>query len=303
MEGKVELFGGIEGGGTKFVCAVGTGPDNILDEIRYPTTTPEESINKSIAFFRQYEQTNKVLLKSIGIACFGPLDPDPSSATFGYVTTTPKPGWKNTDFAGVMRNSFGVPVGFDTDVNGAALAEITWGAAKGLESCLYLTVGTGIGGGAVINNNMIHGLLHPEMGHMRIPHNQNIDPFKGNCPYHNNCLEGLASGPAIEERWGQKGETLSPDHPAWELEAHYLALALVNFILVLSPQRIILGGGVMSQSSLYPMIRHKVLNLLNNYIQTPNLIDNIESYIVPPALGHQAGVLGGIALARRALRT
>ena len=298
----MELYGGIEGGGTKFVCAVGTGPDNIIDEIRFPTSTPEVSINKAIDFFRQYEMQGKSKLAAIGIACFGPLDPDPSSPSYGTITTTPKPGWKNTDFAGTILRAFNIPVGFDTDVNAAALAEQTWGSAKGLNSCLYLTVGTGIGGGAVVNNTMIHGLLHPEMGHIRIPQNVNLDPFPGNCPYHGNCLEGLASGPAIEERWGQKGETLPPDHPAWKLEAHYLALALVNYIVTLAPQRIILGGGVMEQETLFPMIRLEVLSLLNNYINTPRLLDNIKTYIVPPMLGKRAGVLGGIALAQIAKR-
>jgi fructokinase len=296
----VDVYGGIEGGGTKFVCAVGYGPDQILDEIRYPTSSPEISIQKAISFFQDAEQNNNIKLKAIGIACFGPLDPDPSSPTFGYVTTTPKPGWKNANFAGKIRQAFNVPIGFDTDVNAAALAEIQWGAAKGLDSCLYLTVGTGIGGGAVISDNMIHGLLHPEMGHIRIPHDLEKDPFSGNCPYHGDCLEGLASGLAIEERWQSKGETLPSDHPAWELEAHYIALALVNYILTLSPQRIILGGGVMSQKTLFPLIRIAVLNLLNNYLNTSVLLDNVDTYIVPPALGNKAGVLGGIALAMKA---
>lgn len=297
----MELYGGIEGGGAKFVCAVGTGPDTILDEIRFPTSTPEVSIGKAVDFFRRFETQANNKICAIGIACFGPLDPDPASQTFGHVTTTPKPGWKNTDFAGAITQAFGIPVGFDTDVNAAALAEQLWGSAKGFDSCLYLTVGTGIGGGAVVNNAMIHGLMHPEMGHIRIPQDIKLDPFPGNCPYHGNCLEGLASGPAIEQRWGQKGETLPPDHPAWKMEAHYLALALVNYIVTLSPQRIILGGGVMEQKTLIPMIRMEVLNLLNNYIKSPGLLDNIESYIVPPILGKRAGVLGGIALAQKAV--
>jgi fructokinase len=294
------LYGGIEGGGTKFVCAVGTSPENIMAEIRYPTSSPEATIGKAINFFKNFEIQNKVKLNAIGIACFGPLDPEITSPTYGYVTSTPKPGWKNTDFAGEIQREFAIPVGFDTDVNGAALAEITWGAAKGLDSCLYLTVGTGIGGGAVVNNDMIHGLLHPEMGHIRIPHDRTIDPFPGNCPYHGDCLEGLACGPAIEERWGLRGEEIPSDHPAWDLEANYLALALVNFILILSPQKIILGGGVMDNKFLFPIIRKKVLNLLNKYITTPGLLEKIDTYIVPPSLGNKAGVLGGIALAMRA---
>ena len=289
------LYGGIEGGGTKFVCAVGSGPHDIREEIRYPTSTPEDSIGRAVEFFRQFND-----LRAVGIACFGPLDADPRSPRFGYVTTTPKPGWEQTEFAGAVQRALGVPVGFDTDVNAAALAEYRWGAAQGLDSCLYLTVGTGIGGGAVIEGKMIHGLMHPEMGHLRVPHNLASDPFAGNCPYHGDCLEGLACGPAIEARWGQRAETLGPDHPAWALEAHYLALGLTNFIVTLSPQRIILGGGVMAQMHLFPLIRGEVRALLNGYIQSPSVHDQIDAYIVPPVLGNLAGVLGGIALAQNA---
>ncbi len=287
----MDLFGGIEGGGTKFVCAVGTGPDDIRDEIRYPTTTPEVSIGKAIAFFQDFAD-----LRGVGIACFGPLDPRPGSPTFGYVTTTPKPGWAHTEFAGTVERALEVPVGFDTDVNAAALAEYRWGTAKGLDSCLYLTVGTGIGGGAVVEGHVLHGLMHPEMGHVRIPHDLAADPYPGHCTYHGDCLEGLACGPAIEARWGTPGEMLPPDHPAWSLEAHYIALGLVAYIVTLSPQRIILGGGVMEQAQLFPMIRAAVQEQLNGYIQSPLLMDRIDDYIVPPALGHRAGVLGAIAL-------
>lgn len=293
----MELYGGIEGGGTKFVCAVGTGPGDIREEIRYPTTTPEASIGKAIDFFGQFAD-----LRAVGIACFGPLDPDPASSTFGYVTTTPKPGWAHTEFAGRVQRALKVPVGFDTDVNAPALAEYRWGSAQGLDSCLYLTVGTGIGGGGVIGGQPIHGLLHPEMGHMRVPHDISDDPFPGRCPYHGDCLEGLACGPAIEDRWGARGETLPPDHPAWPLEAHYLALGLVNTIVTFAPQRIVLGGGVMAQAQLFPMIRREVQDLLNGYIQSPMILDDIDAYIVPPALGRQVGVLGAIALAQDAAR-
>ncbi len=291
------LFGGIEGGGTKFVCAVGTGPDDIREEIRYPTTTPEESIRRALDFFRSFEG-----LSAVGIACFGPLDPNPRSPTWGYVTTTPKPGWAHTEFAGLVQRVLKVPVGFDTDVNAAALAEHRWGAAQGLDSCLYLTVGTGIGGGALVEGHLIHGLMHPEMGHVRIPHDFQADPFPGLCPYHGDCLEGLACGPAIKARWGQPAETLPPDHPAWALEAHYLALGLVAYIVTLSPQRIMLGGGVMAQTHLFPLIRQEVQTLLNGYIQSPALLGQIQDYIVPPALGNRAGVLGAIALAQDAAR-
>lgn len=292
----MNLIGGIEGGGTKFVCAVGTGPDDIRDEVRFPTTTPEESIARSLEFFRRYRD-----IEAVGIACFGPLDPNPKSATFGYVTTTPKPGWAHTEFAGVVARELDIPVGFDTDVNAAALAEYRWGAATDLDSCLYLTVGTGIGGGAVVEGKLIHGLMHPEMGHVRIPHDREADPYTGYCTYHGDCLEGLACGPAIEARWGQPAETLPPDHPAWELEAQYIALGLVDFIVTLSPQRIILGGGVMNQMHLFPMIRTEVQRLLNGYIKSPMIGEQIAAYIVPPALGGRAGVLGGIALGLDAL--
>jgi len=284
-------YGGIEAGGTKFVCAVGTAPDDVR-ETRFPTTTPDESINRAIAFFREQPR-----ITAIGIASFGPIDLHPDSPTFGYITTTPKPGWANTDLAGAIKRALGVSIGFDTDVNVAALGEQRWGAAQGLDTFIYLTIGTGIGGGGLSSGKLLHGLIHPEMGHIRLPHDLARDPFPGACPYHGDCLEGLASGPALEKRWGARAETLPPDHPAWKLEARYLALALVNFICTLSPQRIILGGGVMEQAQLFPLIRREVQQLLNGYVQSPMIIENIDAYIVPPGLGKRAGVLGAIALA------
>jgi fructokinase len=288
------LWGGIEAGGTKFVCAVGTGPDNLRAEVRFPTTTPEETFGRAIRFFQQQE---KGPLTAIGIASFGPVDLNPDSPTFGYITDTPKPGWAHTDFAGRIRRALGVPVGFDTDVNVAALGEYRWGAAQGLDTFIYLTIGTGIGGGGMVNGKLIHGLVHPEMGHIRIPHDRGRDPYVGSCPYHGDCLEGLAAGPALEERWGQRGETLPADHPAWPLEADYLAFGLVNIICVLSPQRIIIGGGVMQQPQLFPLVRRRVQELLNNYLPVPAILDHIDDYIVPPGLGDRAGVLGAMALA------
>jgi len=293
------LFGGIEAGGTKFVCAVGSGPDDVRAETRFPTTTPEETIGQAIAFFREQREQHGELA-ALGIAAFGPLDPDPASPTYGYITSTPKPGWTNVDFAGPLARALDLPVAFDTDVNGAALAEGRWGAAQGLDTFIYLTIGTGIGGGAMVGGSLLHGLLHPEMGHVRLPHDRQQDPYPGRCPYHGDCLEGLASGPAIAARWGQPAETLPVDHPAWALEAHYLALGLVNFIVTLSPQRIILGGGVMAQAQLFPLVRRRVLELLNGYVQSPRLLEQIDMYIVPPALGRRAGVLGALALARQA---
>ncbi|HZD10767.1 MAG TPA: ROK family protein [Candidatus Binatia bacterium] len=295
------LYGGIEAGGTKFVCAVASGPDDIRAETRFETTAPGETIQRAIAFFKRQGRGRS--LHAIGVAAFGPLDPDPGSDTFGFITSTPKPGWRDTDVAGVVSQALGVPVGFDTDVNGAALAEWRWGAAQGLENFIYLTVGTGIGGGGLVNGELMHGLLHPEMGHVRIPHDWEADPYPGHCPYHGDCLEGLAAGPAIGERWQRPAEELESDHPAWALEARYLALALVNYILTLSPQRIILGGGVMERQSLFPKIRSDVLELLNAYVQAPAILKHIDGFIVPPALGNKAGVLGAIALAERAARS
>jgi fructokinase len=291
------VWGGIEAGGTKFACAIGTGPGDLRAETRFPTTTPEETFGRAIRFFQEYDEEP---LAAVGIASFGPVDPDPASPTFGYITTTPKPGWAHTDFAGSVRNALDVPVGFDTDVNGAALGEHRWGAAQGLDTFLYLTVGTGIGGGAMVNGRMLHGLIHPEMGHFYVDHDRERDPFPGSCPYHGDCLEGLAAGPALEARWGQRGEHLPDEHPAWGLEAEYLALALVSFICILSPQRIIMGGGIMERESLFPAIRRRVQELLNGYVQAPAILEEIERYIVPPALGNRAGVLGGFVLAQRA---
>lgn len=293
------LYGGIEGGGTKFVCAVGSGPDDLERQVRFATSTPEENIAEALAFFAQ-AQRELGALRAVGIASFGPIDPDPRSPTFGYVTTTPKPGWAHTDFAGQVRRALGVPVGFDTDVNVAALGEHRWGAAQGMDTFVYLTVGTGIGGGAMVGGQLVHGLLHPEIGHMRIPHDLARDPYEGFCSYHGDCLEGLACGPAISARWGVPASELPADHQAWTLEAEYLAYGVVNLILTLAPQRVIMGGGVMEQTQLFALIRHKVQVLLNGYVNRPSIITEIDDYIVPPSLGSRSGVLGAIALAEMA---
>ncbi len=294
------LYGGIEAGGTKFVCAVGTGPDHIVAQTRFPTTEADENFAQSIAFFRE-QQAAHGPLAALGIGSFGPVDPVPASPTWGYITLSPKPGWHMVDFAGTLQRALDVPVGFDTDVNAAALGEWRWGAAQGLDTFIYLTVGTGIGGGAMANGRVMHGLLHPEMGHIRIAHDRQADPFAGACPYHGDCLEGLAAGPSLEARLGQRAETLPDDHPVWALEAHYLAQGLANFILVLSPQRLILGGGVMQQPQLMPMIRAEVVQLLNGYVETPALKpEGIADYICAPGLGTRSGVCGALALAELA---
>jgi fructokinase len=293
------LFGAIEAGGTKFVCLVGSGPDDIRAETRFPTTTPEATLRNALEFLRA-EQTRQGPLAAVGIASFGPVDLQPRSPTYGFITSTPKPGWANVDIAGAAHAVLELPVGFDTDVNAAGLAEWRWGAAQGLDSVLYLTVGTGIGGGGLADGRLLHGLVHPEMGHIRIPHDLDADPFPGACPFHGDCLEGLASGPAMKARWQQAAEDLPDDHPAWPLEARYLALAVVNVVCTLSPQRIVMGGGVMSHPRLLGLIRTQVVKLLNNYVRAPEVIERIDDYIVAPALGGRAGVLGGLALAERA---
>ncbi len=288
------LYGGIEAGGTKFVCAVGTGPGDLSDVQTFETTSPGETLDRAVSFFRPYGN-----LAAVGIGSFGPVDIDPDSRTFGFVTSTPKTDWTNTDFAGFLRRELGVTVAFDTDVNAAALGEHRWGAAAGLTTFLYLTVGTGVGGGAMTEGKRLHGLLHPEMGHLRLPRAMR-DDFPGTCPYHGDCLEGMTSGPSINARTGRPPESLPPEDPAWTFVVHYLSAALVNYVCVLSPQRIIMGGGVMKQEHLFPRIRSQVRRLLNGYVRTDEILSGIDAYIVPPALGERAGVLGAIALAEEA---
>jgi len=290
------LFGGIEAGGTKFVCMVGSGPKHIESRVRINTTSPGETLKNVIDFFRPY--TKEKMVKAIGIGCFGPLDLNPDSKSNGYITSTPKPGWRNTDVAGILRRELKVNITMDTDVNAAALGEFNWGASKGNDPSLYLTIGTGIGGGYINKGKPLMGLLTPEMGHIHVPHDFNLDPFPGSCPFHKDCFEGLASGPAILSRFNVRGETISDDHPFWEIESAYIASALVDYILILSPRIIILGGGIMQRPILFPIIKRKVQEFLNGYVQSPILLENIDTYIVPPGLGNQSGVLGALALAQ-----
>jgi fructokinase len=291
----MRVFGGIEAGGTKFVCGIGTGPED-LETSQFPTTSPDATIRTAIDFFRQRRP------HAVGIASFGPLDLHRASPTYGYITSTPKLEWQNFDIAGEVRRALNVPVGIDTDVNAAALAESRWGATQGLSDSLYLTIGTGIGGGAIVHGHVLHGMLHPEMGHIRIPHDLASDPYPGCCPFHGDCLEGLASGPAMQARWGAKAQELPPDHAAWALEAHYLALALATWVCTLSPKRILLGGGVMQQTQLFDLIRKELARLLNGYIRTTEILDAMESFVTPPKLGSHAGVLGALILAEEEFR-
>lgn len=290
----MKTFGAIEAGGTKFVCALGEGPDD-LRTFQIKTTLPDQTIGAAIDFLRS-ESGGELI--AVGIGSFGPVDLDPASPRYGFITSTPKEGWRNTDLAGAVRDGLGVPVAFETDVNAAALGEARWGAALGISSCLYLTVGTGIGGGAVYDGRLLHGMMHPEMGHIRVPHDRTDDPFPGICPFHGDCMEGLASGPAMKARWGAGAAELPAGHAAWALEARYLALAVANFIFTLSPGRIILGGGVMRQRHLFDLIRKETAAILNRYIQMPQVLENLDEYIVPPGLGDRSGVLGALALAK-----
>jgi fructokinase len=285
----------MEGGGTKFICAVGTGPDDILAEIRIPTTTPRETLAKAILFFKKQK------VDALGLAPFGPLDLDPSSPSYGVITSTPKPGWGKTNILSVFQNVINIPIALDTDVNAAAFGEYYWTRPDAPSSLVYFTIGTGIGAGIVIQGKIIHGLTHPEAGHMRLPHDRIQDPFPGICPFHGDCFEGLASGPALAARWGVPAGSLPDEHPGWQLEARYIALALANLIYTVSPMRIILGGGVMQRSHLFPIIREEVNRLLNNYPPLPGTFGWLDRLIVPPGLGTRSGILGSMALARSLL--
>ncbi len=286
-------IGGVEAGGSKIVCGIGTGPDDLRAEACIPTTTAPETLARVVEFFRGHAA--RTPYAAVGIASFGPLDLDPASRTAGWITETTKPGWSRVDVAGAFRRGLGVPIAIDTDVNAAALGEQRWGAGDGCDPLVYVTVGTGVGGGALVGGRPLHGLVHPEMGHMRVPRDP-ADAFPGVCPFHRDCLEGLASGRAIGERRGLPGEALAVDDPVWALEARYLALGLVAIIGVLSPRRIIVGGGVMRHPHLLARVRHEVQRLLAGYVRAREVLDAIDDYIVAPGLGERAGVLGALAL-------
>ena len=283
------VYGALEAGGTKMVCAIGDENGRINDQVSIPTKTPEDTIPAIIEYFKDKN------ISALGIACFGPIDVDRASDEFGHILKTPKTPWIGYDIVGVMKEALGVPVGFDTDVNGSLLGEVTWGAAKGLTDALYITIGTGVGGGILSGGNLVHGMLHPELGHMKLIRHE-ADTFAGRCPFHKNCLEGLACGPAIEERWGKSAKELVDNDMVWEMESFYIAQALTNIILTISPKKIILGGGVMHQEQLFPLIRKKVLENLNGYLSTKEL-DDIDNYIVPAGLNDDQGIMGCIKLA------
>ncbi|MDF2587037.1 MAG: hypothetical protein K0S41_878 [Anaerocolumna sp.] len=287
------IFGALEAGGTKMVLAIGNEHGEILEQTSIPTETPDITMPKIIDYFKTKE------IKALGIGSFGPIDLNRQSATYGFITSTPKLSWANYNIVGTIKEALQVPIGFDTDVNGSALGEATWGSTRDVAFSIYITIGTGIGIGVYQNGSLLHGMLHPEGGHILLNKHEN-DSFLGVCPYHPNCFEGLASGPSIEKRWGKKADQLKDNNEVWEMEAYYLAQAIVNYILVLSPHRIVLGGGVMHQEQLFPLIRNKVKELLNGYVKTPEL-ENLDDYIVPAALNDNQGIMGCIQLAKMEL--
>lgn len=288
------VIGGIEAGGTKMVCAVGDENGKVLDRISFPTRQPEETFRDIIDYFKGKD------IQALGVGCFGPLDLNKESRTYGYITKTPKKGWEYCDVVGTLKNALKVPVGFDTDVNGAVLGEVTWGAAKGAESAIYITVGTGVGVGVYVNGGLLHGLVHPEAGHILLMRHPG-DEYGSCCPFHKNCMEGLASGTAITGRWGKKGVELADRDEVWELEAFYIGQAIADYVLAYSPQKIILWGGVMHQEKLFGMVRSKAADMLGGYIPHDMLLHSMDEYIVPPALGEDPGIMGAIKLGLDAL--
>lgn len=297
------LVGAIEAGGTKFVCAVGTSPLD-LERIEFQTGDKPELVLSQVTGWLHAQQRRRGTLQAIGIGSFGPIDLHRESPTYGLITSTPKPGWGRTDILGAIKKSFPeIPVAFDTDVNAAALGEFYWGNGAGLRDFVYITIGTGIGAGGMVGGELLHGLVHPEMGHMRLPRLPG-DTFAGVCPFHGDCWEGLCSGPALLDRTGMPADRLPPDHDVWAVETQYIALALANIVCVLSPQRIIIGGSVrkagrLGEERFFSLVREKMLRVLNNYVVAPALQEGIDSFIVPPFLGNEAGVCGAMALARQ----
>ena len=287
------LIGALEAGGTKMVCAVGKEDGSVLEQVSIPTTTPEETIPQILDYFKSKE------IGALGVAAFGPVDVKPASPTYGFILNTPKIPWRNCDLLGQLKRELAIPIGLDTDVNGSCLGEMTYGCARGLENVIYITIGTGVGVGVCCGGKLVHGMLHPEGGHILLSRHPK-DPKGGICPNHPNCLEGFACGPSIEARWGKKAAELADEPLVWEIESYYIAQALVDFIMILSPQKIILGGGVMHQEQLFPLIRRQVKEMVGGYLSTPELED-LEHYIVPASLGGGQGIMGCIKLGLDAL--
>jgi fructokinase len=290
------LLGGIEAGGTKFLCAVGLSPDRILRERRIPTTTPDETLREAMAFFADAVR-DLGPLSGLGVASFGPVGVRPDRPGWGRILATPKPGWSQTDLAGTLTAALGCPVAIDTDVNGAALGEHRFGAGGGVGNLVYVTVGTGLGGGVLVEGRPIHGMLHPEIGHLPPRRHKDDVHFPGCCPFHGDCLEGLASGTAIAARCGAALDALRPDHPIWDIEADYLAQLCAALVLSVSPERIVMGGGVMQQERLFPLIRARLAHWLGGYPDIVARDSAAHDFITPPGLGGQSGIVGALCLA------
>ena len=286
----MKYYGSLEAGGTKMVCAIGDEQGNILERVSIPTLAPETTMPAILDFFKNKN------ISALGIGCFGPVDLDKKSPTYGYITTTPKLAWRNYDIVGVCKKELGIHVGLDTDVNGSALGEATWGCTKELDNSIYITVGTGIGVGVIIDKKPYRGMLHPEGGHIFLARHPQDPMERGVCPYHELCLEGLASGPSIQARWGKPGVELADRKEVWELEAYYLAQAICSYIMILSPERIIVGGGVAHQEQMMPLIRKEVLRQMGGYIAAKGMQD-LDNYIVLPSLNDNQGILGALKLA------
>lgn len=286
-------IGALEGGGTKMVLAVCDENGRILDRTSIPTETPEVTMPKMIAYFKEHE------VDALGIGFFGPIQLNQDSAEYGCMGNTPKAAWRGYPVYRTFRDALQIPIGLDTDVNAAALGEAAFGITKGLENSVYITIGTGVGVGVITNGKLLHGMMHPEGGHMLVARHPQ-DTYEGKCSCHQYCLEGMAAGPAIEARWGSKAYDLADRKEVWELEAYYVAQGLVNLILMLSPERIVLGGGVMHQTHVMELIRSKTLELMGGYMTTPQLQD-IENYIVLPSLNDNQGILGCAKLGMNAL--
>lgn len=282
-------IGALEAGGTKMVCAIGDEDGKIIKRSVFPTQTPDITMPMLIDFFAKED------LDALGIGCFGPIDPNKNSSFYGYITSTPKLAWRYYNIVKAFNDALNIPIGFDTDVNAAALGETAWGALKDCEVGMYITIGTGIGIGVCIHGKPLHGLMHPEAGHILLRKLEN-DTYKGNCPYHSDCFEGLAAGPAIEGRWGKKGYDLKDVPEVWDMEAHYIAQALADYILCYSPNRIVLGGGVMHQEQLFTLIRERVPGYLGGYINSDLINKKIDDYIVPTGLGDDSGIKGALRL-------
>ena len=285
-------IGALEAGGTKMVLAIGDENGNVFEQRSIPTLTPAETMPEMISYFKEKE------IEALGIGCFGPVCLDEEDDKYGYITTTPKLAWRDYPIVSEFKKALNVPIGFDTDVNGSCLGEATFGSAKGLKDVIYITIGTGIGAGIMTGGKLLHGNLHPEAGHMLLKRHPR-DTYKGKCPYHGDCFEGLAAGPAIEERWGMSAKEIPEGHEAMDMEAWYIAQALMTYILVLAPEKIILGGGVMHRKELFPLIRKYVKEFIAGYVTTKEL-DDMDNYIVSASLNDDQGIMGCLVLGRDA---